>query len=120
DPLFLTWPQLTRLESMGIEIGSHTVDHVELPTLSQAQATKELVGSRRALERHLGHPVQWFAYPAGRFDATAVQRVRDAGYVLAVTTEPGSDHSAQQPLELSRVRISDDTSVQAFASLLGG
>ena len=27
DPSFLTWPQLGRLEKLGVTIGSHTVTH---------------------------------------------------------------------------------------------
>ena len=44
DPSFLTWPQLTALERRGIEIGSHTVHHAELPGLSDASAQAELEG----------------------------------------------------------------------------
>jgi peptidoglycan/xylan/chitin deacetylase (PgdA/CDA1 family) len=64
DSSFLTWGELRALERHGVAIGSHTVHHLELPLLSDASARRELVESRRALERHLGQPVQWFAYPA--------------------------------------------------------
>ncbi len=68
DPSFLTWGMLAGLEKRGFDIGSHTVHHVELPNVAAATATAELVDSRLALEQHLGHPVQWLSYPAGRFD----------------------------------------------------
>jgi peptidoglycan/xylan/chitin deacetylase (PgdA/CDA1 family) len=119
DPSFLTWGMLKGLERRGIEIGSHTVHHLELPYLSTAQATAELVDSRRVLEQHLGHPVQWFAYPAGAEDARAVELVRKAGYVLAVTTHPGSQQSAQAPLTLDRYEILDSTGVAGLAAILG-
>ena len=118
DPSFLTWPQLMLLERRGIEIGSHTVHHAELPGLSDASAQAELDGSRRALEAHLHHPVQWFAYPAGAFDARSAQLVERAGYVLAVTTRPGSVQDAQAPLELHRYEILDTTGVAGLASML--
>ncbi len=63
DTSFLTWPQLARLERLGVAIGSHTVHHLDLTTLSPAAATDELSDSRHSLEQHLGHPVQWLAYP---------------------------------------------------------
>ena len=119
DPSFLTWGMLAGLERRGIEIGSHTVHHLELPVLSNAQAMDELVNSRHDLERHLGHPVQWFAYPAGAEDPRTVALVRQAGYVLAVTTHAGSVQDARAPLELHRYEVLDSTGVAGLASLLG-
>ncbi len=119
DTSFLTWGRLKALERNGIEIGSHTVSHLELPGLSDAAARVELGRSRSTLERHLGNPVQWFAYPAGAFDARTVALVRSAGYVLAVTTQPGATQDARRPLELRRFEVLDSTGVRGLASLLG-
>jgi peptidoglycan/xylan/chitin deacetylase (PgdA/CDA1 family) len=118
DPSFLTWPQLKALERRGIEIGSHTVHHYSLTGLSTAAARQELTASRRVLERRLGHPVQWFAYPSGAVDARIVALVRRAGYVLAVTTHAGSLQDARAPLELRRYEILDSTGVSGVAALL--
>jgi peptidoglycan/xylan/chitin deacetylase (PgdA/CDA1 family) len=118
DTSFLTWPELAILERRGLEIGSHTVHHLELPGLSDSEALRELVDSRRALEAHLHHPVQWFAYPAGAFDARTTQLVRRAGYVLAVTTKPGSLQDARRPLELHRYEILDSTGVAGLEAIL--
>ena len=118
DVSFLAWPQLRLLEQDGIEIGSHTVHHSELPGLSDPAALQELIQSRRALEAHLHHPVQWFAYPAGRFDDRSEGLVRQAGYVLAVTTQPGSTQDARQPFALHRYEVLDTTGVRGLASLL--
>ena len=120
DPSFLTWGRLLGLERHGFDIGSHTVHHLELTELPDAEAMPELVQSRRALEQHLGHSVQWFAYPAGAFNAHAVELVRKAGYVLAVTTQPGALQSAQAPLELHRYEILDSTGVAGLRAILGG
>ena len=119
DSSFLTWPQLRRLERLGVEIGSHTVHHVELPRLSDTAALAELTASRRALEAYLGHPVQWFAYPAGRENLRVVQLVAQAGYVLAVTTQPSALQSATAPLLLHRYEVLDTTGVRGLAALVG-
>ncbi len=120
DVSFLSWAQLHALEESGVEIGSHTVHHTELPSLSDPTALQELIQSRRALEQHLGHPVQWFAYPAGKFDAHSEELVRQAGYVLAVTTQPGAAQSARAPLALHRYEVLDTTGVRGLASMLRG
>jgi peptidoglycan/xylan/chitin deacetylase (PgdA/CDA1 family) len=119
DISFLTWPELRVLERRGVEIGSHTVTHADLPALSEVAALDELRSSRLALERHLGHPVQWLAYPYGAFDARTVELARRAGYVLAVTTRPGRDEDSRTPLELDRYEILDTTGVGGLASVLG-
>jgi len=120
DVSFLSWLMLNALEQDGVEIGSHTVHHAELPRLSDPEALQELIQSRLALERHLGHPVQWFAYPAGRFDQRTEGLVRQAGYVLAVTTQPGSAQSAQAPFALHRYEVLDTTGVRGLAAMLRG
>jgi peptidoglycan/xylan/chitin deacetylase (PgdA/CDA1 family) len=118
DPSFLTWPELARLEQLGFTIGSHTVHHLDLTSLSAAQVWSELAGSKRTLEQHLGHPVQWFAYPAGREDSSVVALARKAGYVMAVTTQPGSTQSAQDPLTLHRYEVLDTAGVAGVASFV--
>jgi peptidoglycan/xylan/chitin deacetylase (PgdA/CDA1 family) len=120
DTSFLTWPQLTRLERLGVTIGSHTVSHPDLTTLSGTALWAELRDSRRVLEQHLGHPVQWFAYPAGAENPSVVALARKAGYVLAVTTDPGSGQSASQPLLLHRYEVLDSTGAGGLAGFLSG
>jgi len=118
DSSFLTWDELRLLERDGFTIGSHTVHHLELTQLPPALALQELVVSRRALERRLGHAVQWLAYPAGRENAEVVALARRAGYLLAVTTMPGDLQSALHPLELHRYEVLDATGVRGLAAML--
>ncbi|MGI9187260.1 MAG: polysaccharide deacetylase family protein [Gaiellales bacterium] len=117
-PTWLTWSQLRVLEQRGWDIGSHTVSHTEIPHMSPDAAMKTLRQSRYALERHLGHPVQWFCYPAGAVDQKSVDEVRKAGYVLATTTKSGDMLSAQDPLRLERIRVSNTTGVRGLAAAL--
>lgn len=120
DPSFLNWGNLFALEQRGFTIGSHTVTHVDLTALPSSDAFAQLRNSRLALQQHLHRQVPWFAYPAGRFDASVVALARRAGYVLAVTTQPGSAQSAQHPLELHRFEVLDSTSIAELAALVGG
>lgn len=118
DGSFLTWPLLRSLERRGIEIGSHTVTHADLTQLTDAALADELRTSREALERGLGHPVQWLAYPYGRSDARVVDAAREAGYVLAVTTAGSRTQLPECALELRRLRILDTTTLADFEWLL--
>jgi peptidoglycan/xylan/chitin deacetylase (PgdA/CDA1 family) len=118
DPSFLTWPLIRELERRGIEIGSHTVAHRFLPSLSDAEMLDDLTSSRRTLEHRLDHRVPWLAYPFGGYDSRVEALSRRAGYLLAVTTRPGAVHAAGQPLALRRLRILDSTGVAGLASML--
>jgi peptidoglycan/xylan/chitin deacetylase (PgdA/CDA1 family) len=118
DPNFLTWPLLHALERRGIEIGSHTVAHRDLTSLSDAEMLEDLTSSRRALERRLLHPVPWLAYPFGAYDERVERLARRAGYLLAVTTQPEAVQSARQPLALPRLRVLDSTGVRGLAAML--
>jgi peptidoglycan/xylan/chitin deacetylase (PgdA/CDA1 family) len=118
DPSFLTWPELLLLQQRGFTIASHTVHHLELTLLPPRQALAELVLSRRALQRHLHRPVQFFAYPAGRVDAQVLPLVARAGYVLAVTTAPGDVQRADEPFLLHRYEVLDTTGVAGLRELL--
>lgn len=118
DSSFLTWPELKKLEALGVSIGSHTVHHLELPALTTKEALAELEQSRWVLQRNLGHPVQWFAYPSGSENARTQALVRRAGYVLAVTTQPGAMQSGATPLALYRYEVLDTTGVAGIRALL--
>jgi peptidoglycan/xylan/chitin deacetylase (PgdA/CDA1 family) len=118
DPSFLTWKQLRDFERRGVEIGSHTVSHTALASVSDSTAIAELVKSRKKLERKLGHRVPWLAYPYGSYDTHVEHLAKKAGYLLAVTTDWGARQSALHPLALQRLRILDSTGVGGLAAIL--
>ena len=64
--------------------------------------------------------MQWFAYPAGRENASVVALALKAGYVLGLTTQPGSTQAASDPLTLHRYEVLNTTGVGGLASMLGG
>ena len=86
---FMSWPQLKELVANGWEIEGHTVNH---PYLSKQDATtvlSELRSSKELLEKELERPVDFFAYPFGDLNTAVVEAVKNAGYLMAVTTERG-------------------------------
>ncbi|MEM1365598.1 MAG: polysaccharide deacetylase family protein [Pseudomonadota bacterium] len=89
-----------------IDIQAHTVSHTALATLSDADALAEMVDNKRWLENLLQRDVPHFAYPYGR-PAIGGERearlARQAGFDLALTTDPGSlfaAHGAADNLHL--------------------
>jgi hypothetical protein len=60
-----------------------------------------------------GQPVEFFCYPAGRYDTQVVAAVRAAGYLGATTVIPGLAQPTR-PYTLDRIRIDYSDGVSGF------
>jgi peptidoglycan/xylan/chitin deacetylase (PgdA/CDA1 family) len=119
SPGHVTVAQLQLMRSSGMEIGAHTVHHVDLTSVSLTQATLEINDSAKSLQRWLKEPVTSFAYPAGQFNAKVVATVRRAVFDNAVTTLPGEVQHSSSRYELPRYRIERDTGLQLMQAVFG-
>jgi peptidoglycan/xylan/chitin deacetylase (PgdA/CDA1 family) len=109
----ITKTQVRQLIKAGWEIDAHTLTHRDLTTLDPASVRREVGGSRAVLRRIFHVPVDGFAYPAGRYNATAEAAVRAAGYRAAVTTDPGLAHMDADRAALPRIRVNGTDSATA-------
>ncbi|HET6465839.1 MAG TPA: polysaccharide deacetylase family protein [Nitrospiria bacterium] len=67
------------------EIGGHTLNHLDLTSLSRAMARDEIVEGKRQLERLIGRSLKGFAFPRGRMNASIVSLVKEAGFKFSRT-----------------------------------
>jgi peptidoglycan/xylan/chitin deacetylase (PgdA/CDA1 family) len=106
----LSWDEIKNMQASGIiTFGSHTLSHIPLVNIkSEEEIKKELFNSKKILEEKLGHQVNVFSYPKGRFNAKLRQLVCDAGYKLAVATNPGKRFPNDDIFVLKRLRISQN------------
>ncbi len=104
----LTDAQVRELLAAGWELDSHTIDHPDLTTVDAAALEREVAESRRRLSARFGVPVNFFCYPAGRYDETVIAAVERAGYLAATTVTPGlAEPDEAQRFELNRVRVNN-------------
>jgi peptidoglycan/xylan/chitin deacetylase (PgdA/CDA1 family) len=82
SPYFLSWEQLAGLAADGNEIGGHTLDHVDLTTVTSTEATRQVCDDRQALISH-GFTVSDFAYPYGASNPSVESVVQGCGYKSA-------------------------------------
>ena len=115
----VTRDQVVRMSRHGVEIGSHTLDHLDLTKLPPERVQGELQGSKHMLEGLLGMPVPDFAYPAGRHNPAVDAAVAAAGYESASTTDPGTVHAAGDRYAWTRVRVVGGESLGQFVAGLG-
>jgi peptidoglycan/xylan/chitin deacetylase (PgdA/CDA1 family) len=106
----LNWQEIKEMRDSGlITFGSHTISHPFLEYIkSEEELKKEIRDSRIMLEEKLGKPVNTFCYPLGRFNARVRQFVIDAGYKVAVATNPGKRYPNDDVFVLKRLRISEN------------
>ena len=105
----------TLIKSGRFEIGSHTLTHPDLSTLDEAEKVRQLEDSKRELEERFGVPIKTFCYPFGLYAAEDPERVKNAGYALAFTTEQGiATAQTGRKLEWPRVKVSGTEGLYAF------
>lgn len=110
--------ELRQMHAAGMEIGSHTVSHARLPTLSEARLHQELSHSKATLEDVLGAPVTSAAYPYGAWDARCADAMRTAGYAAACTTRSGWAVRDKNPYTLRRLTVFNTDSLGVFVRKL--
>lgn len=116
---YVSQDQVLAMDRAGIEIASHTVDHVDLAHASAGSVMYQLVQSKRWLELLLGHPVVDFAYPSGQFNPQVIAALKLAGYDTAVTEQTSTVHSPEDRYTWARVRVSGGETLQDFIVNLG-
>jgi len=114
----LSAPELRGMQEAGMEIGSHTVNHVRLTEADDLTLNRELSDSRQQIEDALGQPVFSFAYPYGAWDARCADAVAAAGYAAACTTRTGWAMRDGDPYRLRRLTVFNVDTTGSFARKL--
>ena len=88
----ISWEQLGQLRDEGVEIGCHTISHINLrdqrnktPEAYTQWLRDELINSKQIIEQKLGIKCVTFAYPEGRYNSHVLELVKEAGYDAAFT-----------------------------------
>lgn len=109
---YLSWDQVRDLVRRGMVIGSHTISHPDLTSITSSTVTGEVQGSKEKLMQELSTDVDAFCYPYGRFASTVVSAVQTAGYLTATTTVEGVARRDMNFLRLPRIRMKEATSLE--------
>jgi len=91
-------------------LGAHTITHPNLARVSENRLEQELEQSAARVAGYCGHTPKSFSYPYGGRRAVGLretQAATEAGFTVAVTTQPGvlSSKSLEKPTELPRVSL---------------
>lgn len=124
----LNWDQIREMSENGGDIQSHSLSHPfltrrrheELDDTAYATWLKrELMESKKLLEKHTGHTVEFLAYPYGDYDHRLTGPVAKAGYTAALTCDFGRVVRGSNPMKMKRFVIEKRVDFAAFRHYLG-
>jgi len=119
-----SWSELREMADSGLmEIGSHTVTHPILSSVTDEESWDELTRSRAQIEEGVGRTVNCFCYPNGMpgdYRPSQVQQVEQAGYTCSVIAEFGMVNRASDRYRLPRIGVARKSQTPEFAKYLDG
>jgi peptidoglycan/xylan/chitin deacetylase (PgdA/CDA1 family) len=119
-----SWAELREMaDSELVEIGSHTVTHPILASLTDEESWQEMTVSRAQIEEGLGRQIGSFCFPNGKpsdYRPSHLQQLRDAGYNGAVVARFGMASRGANLYELPRIGVSGRSDALSFSKSLDG
>lgn len=109
----MDWDEVRACDTGLMAIGSHTMTHPILPTLTMPEIQRELQDSRDMLEAHLDRAVDVFCFPNGSTDER-VRQVARSIYRAALTTEEGTVPPIVDPIGIPRIPVSSHLPLLAW------
>ena len=110
----MTAAQIKAMQAAGVEIGSHSVDHPDLTTLTSAQQTAELKSSQTTLQTLLGVPVKDYAAPYGAYNTQVLNKAKQY-YQSYRTVIPG--YNAANNFNPTKLYVQNITSFTTTADI---
>ena len=123
----MTWKQLVELEDTGLfRVQSHSYWHPnfnkEKKRLSPEKYRKfvdfQLAGSKKKLEKEIGHSVKFLAWPYGIYDSLLEDYAVKAGYLGAFTIKGKVASRDDNVLEIPRIMIVNSYGIKTFADII--
>lgn len=115
-PGYMNWNHILEMKKNGMEIGSHSMSHAPMSSLSLTKANSELKQSKAILEDFLGSPVRSFSYPYGDYNNKTNNLALTAGYSFLYTSKHGVLNSGKKIIP--RNSINSSMSLKQIVNIL--
>jgi peptidoglycan/xylan/chitin deacetylase (PgdA/CDA1 family) len=113
---YLNRNQLRELDALGFEIGCHSMTHSYLSDLAEPELKREIVDAKFEIEQMLGHTIEHFSCPGGRYDGRTLEMARRAGFRSVANSRSHANSCATSRYELGRVAMLRDVPREEFAA----
>ena len=91
----MSWDQARELKAAGVDVGSHSLNHIALAQQSPDVIRHEILAARDLLQQRIGDHSPHFSYPYGRESAISDETERvvaEVGYRCGLTLEQDVVH----------------------------
>ena len=102
---YMSLEQLKDMQRRGIEIGSHTADHLALTKMTPDEQLYQIRDSKRFLEWSGLATIYSLSYPNGAFNDGIIELLKREEYLTAVTGDAGLNTLETNPYKLYRVHV---------------
>jgi peptidoglycan/xylan/chitin deacetylase (PgdA/CDA1 family) len=119
-PGYLNTTQVRDLDAQGFQIGCHSMTHPYLSDLPEPELKREVVDAKLQIEAIVGHRIEHFSCPGGRYDQRTLQMARHAGFTSVANSEFYANSSRTSPYELGRVAMLRDLTIDEFGATCHG
>lgn len=106
------------LHQAGMGVGSHGVSHQFFNDFSFDEAKDEIMRSTRRLSDIVGVEIDRFSAPGGRLPSKLDQLVALCKLRFVCTSEIDTCNEKNYPLEVPRIAIRHDTSIELFTKIV--
>ena len=107
---FMNWKDIETLQNMGHEIGSHTMEHINIAITKKSEFIDDCNKTFQILQKKCGE-AKHFAFPYGRFlhfNDIARESVFNAGFISCATAERGCHIPHEKILQSQHLCIRRD------------
>jgi peptidoglycan/xylan/chitin deacetylase (PgdA/CDA1 family) len=120
---FCNWQELIELQRCDVEIGCHSVSHMNLAESDESRAEFEICEAKKILSSKFGE-CGTFAYPfgiPGSFSTLTSETLKRAGFQFAFLTRSDFATGREDPHELPRISLPDrPLALAEFRARVGG
>jgi peptidoglycan/xylan/chitin deacetylase (PgdA/CDA1 family) len=122
ESLWMTWDMVRAMQSAGMSLGGHTVNHPVLARLNPEQQQAEIDGCAERLRAELNISMRWFSYPNGKrgcFNVDTRDALRRRGVEFGFSYYGGVQKLGRSDeLDIPRFGVDGDLTLDAFRAAL--
>jgi peptidoglycan/xylan/chitin deacetylase (PgdA/CDA1 family) len=119
-PGYLDGSQVRELDAQGFEIGCHSMTHPYLSDLAEPELEREVVDAKLQIEKIVGHAIEHFSCPGGRYDERTLRMARHAGFRTVAGSQFYANSSGTSRYELGRVAMLRNLTLEEFRATCQG
>ena len=114
--IMMDWQDLLALRKAGHYIGSHTLSHSMLGTMTDTNEIKEeLELSARAIEKNLGYFPKTISYPAGSYNQASIALSKEIGYSMGLAVKQKSYYPNENDIfEIPRIELYNESWIKTW------